>query len=180
MEVVIIDLETTGFTPQSGKIVEIGMVLLDLDTGKISPLMNFVTHQDGISLRMVETSWIVQNSTLTTLEIRYSINFKYLVPIIQNIASEYNVTAFNRNFDIRFLEAAGVKFQHLYPCPMVEATPILKLPRGTGYKWPSVEEAYRYFYPDDPYNEQHRAYDDAYHEAKIVYALHLLKIKNNE
>ena len=57
---------------------------------------------------------------------------------------------------------------------MLVSTPVLKLPgRHGNYKWPKVQEACYYFFPHrSDYIEAHRAYDDAVHEAEIVYELY--------
>lgn len=182
MEIVIIDIETTGFLNQNGKIVEFAAVKLDLDNGNIYPLMNYVCYEDNITKEEIENSWIIKNSNLTSEQIRYGINIKNLKKSIQDIADKYSVTAFNRVFDITFLQAKlDIRFSNLYPCPMLELTPIMKLPKRFGdYKWPNVNEAYKYFFPDSDYIEQHRALDDATHEAEIVYQLHLLKEKEKK
>ncbi|KKN07780.1 hypothetical protein LCGC14_1063450 [marine sediment metagenome] len=61
------------------------------------------------------------------------------------------------------------------PCPMVIATDILKisLPKSPKlYKWPNVEETWNYLFPDKKYIEKHRGYDDAVHEALIIFELY--------
>ena len=62
---------------------------------------------------------------------------------------------------------------------MVIATDILKMPlpkSEKSYKWPKVEEAWKYYFPEKKYIEKHRAYDDAVHEAQIVFKMY----KRNE
>jgi DNA polymerase-3 subunit epsilon len=50
---------------------------------------------------------------------------------------------------------------------------VCKIPGNYGkYKWPKVEEAYDFFFPNNNYVEKHRGADDAFHEADIVYELH--------
>ena len=59
------------------------------------------------------------------------------------------------------------------------ATELCKLPNKNGYsnyKWPSVEEAWKHFFPNVPYVEQHRGADDAKHEALIVYELYKMGV----
>jgi len=178
MEIAVIDIETTGFSKEFDAIVEIGICTLDLETGEIKALMNFVTNEDGITKEKIANSWIIQNSNLTIDEIRYGVNIKYINKSLQHIFDNYECTAFNRNFDIGFFEMRGFKFNKgLYPCPMLELTPIMKLPntKMSGYKYPKVQEAWDYFFPNTDYLEQHRAYDDAYHEAKIIHELFKLK-----
>lgn len=178
MKIVVIDIETTGFLNEGGNIVEVAAVELDLTNGNIDVLLNYVVHEDGMTLDKLENSWIIKNSDLSINNIRYSLNFKYIVNILNNIAIKYPVTAFNRKFDISFLESRNIKFKELYPCPMLELTPILKLPHKNGRKgnkWPNVEEAYKHFFPNENYVEKHRACDDALHEAKIIYELYKLQ-----
>lgn len=56
---------------------------------------------------------------------------------------------------------------------MLLSTDVVKMPspRG-GYKWPKVQQAYDFFFPDNEYTEQHRGADDAFYEADIVYKLY--------
>ncbi|MCK4500837.1 hypothetical protein KAU11_10080, partial [Candidatus Babeliales bacterium] len=73
-EILIIDIETTGFLGQKGKIVEIGIVSLELETGKAEIVFDQVVHETGITKEEVEKSWIVANSDLTVDMIRLSKN----------------------------------------------------------------------------------------------------------
>jgi hypothetical protein len=60
---------------------------------------------------------------------------------------------------------------------MLSVTPVVNLPPNFGYstpKWPKVEEAWEYLFPQVEYKEKHRALDDAKHEALIVYELYKL------
>ena len=55
---------------------------------------------------------------------------------------------------------------------MILLTPIMRLPTAhKGFKWPNVEEAYKFFFPKSSYIEKHRGADDAFHEAKIIYEM---------
>ena len=117
-------------------------------------------------------------ATLTVEEIRSSPDFRKIKDEIQRIIDAYpnGVTAYNRIFDTTFLEYYGINFPKLLPCPMILSTNIVKAPhknpRYSGYKWPSVEEAWAHFFPDIEYDEKHRGADDAFHEAQIIYALY--------
>lgn len=176
-EILIIDLETTNFLNKNGKIVEIGIVKLDLDTGEKSIIFDHVMHERPITKKEVEESWIVNNSDLTVEEIQHSKTVKHYQPQIQFILDKYPLgcTAFNNAFDFGFMEDRGFKFPKKLPCPMLVSTPILKLPGrfGKDYKWPKVQEAYDYFFGKTDYIEKHRGADDALHEAEIVYELYL-------
>jgi len=177
-KILIIDIETTGFLQKGGKIVEIGIVELDLSNGERSILFDSVCHETGITLKEVEESWIVKNSDLTIEAIRSSPNLEKIKPEIQKIINDYfGATAFNNAFDFGFMEDRGFVFPNKLPCPMKLSTDVCKLPspRG-GFKWPKVEEAHKHFFGDVGYIEKHRGADDAYFEAQIVHELYKLGI----
>lgn len=179
MKILVIDIETTGFQNQNGKIVEVGIVSLDLENGNIEPVFSSVVHERPITKKEVEESWIVQNGYMTVEEIQNSPTLKSKLEEIQWIVDSYpdGATAFNRAFDFNFLNSRGVSFPKMLPCPMLLATDVCKIPSRNGYsdyKWPKVEEAWKCFFPDIEHKELHRGADDAFHEAKIVY--HLYKI----
>ena len=83
-------------------------------------------------------------------------------------------TAYNNDFDNSFLKDRGFTFPKELPCPMKLSTNICKIPspRGRGFKWPKVEEAYDFFFPENDYVEKHRGADDAFYEADIVKKLY--------
>jgi len=177
-KILILDIETTNFLQRGGKIVEIGIVELNLDDGKIKIIFDQVMHEDGLTKEIVENSWIVNNSDLTVDKIRNSKHLKHYKDEIQDIINSYSLgaTAFNNVFDFGFLEDRGFKFSKKLPCPMKLSTNICKIPNQNGYrgyKWPKVEEAYDFFFGENDYIEKHRGADDAAHEAEIVYELYL-------
>ena len=175
MKILIIDIETTGFLNQGGKIVEVGIAELDLDNGKTKIIYDKVTHEKGITKNEVANSWIVSNSDLTVEDVRHSKRLDFLLPEIQEIINKYpdGATAYNRSFDFEFLISRGIKFKAMLSCPMLLSTDICKLPGKYGkFKWPKVEEAYDHFFPNNSYVEKHRGADDAIHEAEIVYELY--------
>lgn len=173
MKILIIDIETTGFLP-TGKICEIGIVELCLVTGEKKILFDRVINP-GLSKEQLLDSWIVKNGYMNADEILNGVPFDEIKDEVQEIINQYpdGATAFNRDFDVRFLESYGIKFPKKLPCPMLKSTPICKLHgKYNSYKWPKVEEAYKHFFPESTYVELHRGADDAFHEADIVLALH--------
>lgn len=181
--ILIIDIETTDFLDKGGKIVEIGMVALDMETGNRTIIVDEVVYEKGITKEEVENSWIVQNSNLTADMIRHGLRLDAIQPMLQKFIDIHwrGVTAFNNQFDFDFLEDRGFRLGNKLDCPMKLATPLLKLPKslkakkagyGKGYKWPSVQETYDFLFPDNDYTELHRGCDDAWHEAEIVYELY--------
>jgi DNA polymerase-3 subunit epsilon len=127
-EIAVLDIETSGLNPNLFKILEIGVVKLNLETGITEQLMNYVCHEDGITLAEINNAWIIQNSTLTAEQIKYSVNFKRLILPIQTICNTYPVTAFNSKFDFGFLESRGIKIPNKFPDPMLILEDIMKLP----------------------------------------------------
>lgn len=178
-KILILDIETTDFLQKGGKIVEVGIVELDLSNGSREIIFDSVCWETGLTEKEVDESWIINNSDLTKEAIRTSPNLKKIQPQIQEILNQYPIgaTAFNNAFDFGFLESRGFTFPKKLSCPMKLSTEICKLPnpRG-GYKWPKVEEAHKHFFGDVGYHEKHRGADDAFYEAEIVYELYKLGI----
>ena len=175
-KILIIDIETTGFINKGGKIVEVGIVELDLDNGKRKIIFDNTTYEKDCTEKEIENSWIVQNTSLTTEEIFAGLRFIDLKPIVQSLINTYplGTTAYNNVFDFKFLESRDIEFPKKLPCPMLLSTNVCKIKnknRG-GYKWPKVQEAYDYFFGKTDYIEEHRGADDAMHEAEIVYELY--------
>lgn len=173
-KILIIDIETTDFLHRGGKIVEVGAVELDLSNGEKKIVFDQVTWEKGITKKDVEESWIVKNSNLTVEDVRTSTALHKLKDEIQEIIYAYpaGCTAYNNAFDFGFLENRGFVFPKKLPCAMKLSTNICQLPGYRGYKWPTVEEAWFYFFGDTGYVEAHRGADDAFHEADIVYELY--------
>jgi len=172
-KILILDIETTGFLKQGGKIVEIGIAELNLTNGERRIIFDKVCHEDGITKEGVEKAWIISNSDLTVEEIRNSKNLNEIRQEVQNIIDSYplGITAFNNSFDFGFMEDRGFNMGKKLPCPMLLSTNICKIPSGRGYKWPKVQEAYDFFFKKNDYTEKHRGADDALHEARIVHKL---------
>lgn len=183
-KILILDIETTGFQNQGGSIVEIGIVSLDLTNGEIEEVFNSLLREDILTEkhRKPPFGWIFNNSDLTPEDVRNAPNAFDVLSKAQNILNKYPLgcTAFNNRFDFGFLRDRGLQIKGL-PCPMILSTPICKCPNRngrSGYKWPNVEEAFKFFFPDIVYTEKHRGLDDAKHEAKIVYALYEMGVFN--
>ncbi len=173
--ILIVDIETTNFLQRGGKIVEIGIVSLDLDTGNKKILFDKIMHEDGLTEEIINKSWIVNNSSLTASKIMKSQHLNSYFIEIQDIITDYplGLTAFNNKFDCDFLYSRGFKFPRILGCPMKLSTNICKIPgQYGGYKWPTAQEAYDFFFGETDYIEKHRGADDAFHEADIVYELY--------
>ena len=176
MKILVIDLESAGFMQKGGSIVEVGAVSLDLETGEIQEVFNSLVREDILSAKHRESSeynWIFQNSDLTPEMVREAPSQHDVYAAFQEIVNQFpeGVTAFNRDFDVPYLESRGIKFRKLQPCPMKVMTGVMKLPHKNGrggYKWPKVEEAFAFLFPEVEYKEAHRGASDARDEAMIV------------
>lgn len=173
-KIVVVDIETTDKNSyKNDLIVEIGITELDLQTGNTKPLFNHVVKEDGFGDKH-RNSWIFENSDLTFEEVCKAPDLKIFLPELQKIFQKYYATAYNKQFDFGFLGFRGLSIDHQLPCPMLVATNVLKIQHYYGWKWPKVQEAWDFFFPNSDYEEEHRGYDDAEHEAKIVYKMYQL------
>lgn len=179
-KIAIVDIETTGFQNQGGLIVEVGVVGLDLESGNISDEFDAIVRENefGAMHRRKPYGWVFQNSDLKYEDVLLARNLTKTLPEIQGVLDKYplGATAYNKQFDFGFLKSRGLRVKEL-PCIMLSAAPVVDLPPNPGFfdaKWPKVEEAWKYFFPNAKYKEAHRALDDARHEAQIAHELYRL------
>ncbi len=174
MDVGVIDIETTGLNPRYDYIVEVGICKIDLGTGEVSPLLDTLVCEEGFKRDGDPNGWIFENSDLSYDEVLEAPPWDNVCPKIRGILETYPVTAFNKDFDLGFLQHRGIYPRNVLPCIMKTATPICRIPHPYfgGYKWPKAEEAWDYFFPHLGYVEAHRAYDDCVHEALILQEMH--------
>jgi len=181
--IAVLDLETTGRYPEKGTIIEIGVCLLDIETNFKSVLLDTLVREQNFETKFeaprLDQCWVFQNSTINIDMVRQAPTWEEVMPKIQKILNFFPVTAYNKAFDFSFLRSRGVRIPKELPCPMLAATPVMKIPKinpisdRDPYKWPSVQELWHYFNPSDTkYSETHRAYDDAAHEAELVHFLY--------
>lgn len=161
--------------PEYDLIVEIGIVELDLEIGVIKVIFDSLIKETGFNEKS-RNSWIFENSDLTFEEVKNAPTFQEISQDLQAIFNKYHVTAYNKSFDLIFLRARNFEFKKELPCIMLTATNHVKIELSSKkdsekYKYPKVEEAWNFFFPNTNYNETHRVADDAYHEAKILYKM---------
>lgn len=180
MKIIVVDIETAGLSKEidfnRDLIVEIGIVGLDLETGKKKIIYDELVNQ-GITERHKD-SWCFKNTSIKYGDVLRAKPID--IQRIQFLMDNYMATAYNKRFDFSFLSKFGLKINEL-PCPMLLCTDICKIPPtermrlyrpDIKYKTPSAQEAYDFFFPESKYKESHRAADDALHEAAIVYELY--------
>jgi len=159
-------------------IVEIGIVELDLESGIIKVIFESIVKEPSFTEKFRD-SWIFKNSDLTFQQVEKAPPFDEIAQELQEIFKKYHVTAFNKEFDLGFLKARNFEILKELPCIMLTASSQIKIKSPwkeypEEHKWPKVEEAWNFFFPNTYYKEVHRAADDAFHEAKILYEMYKL------
>lgn len=180
MKLLVVDIETTGFYVNSDAIVEIGIALVDTKTKKIELVFDQVIKHRNFNSKKHKDAWIFKNTTLTVEEVEKAKPLDEHKKEIQTLFDQYKMTAYNKSFDIRFLNAAGFKMNDV-KCLMHTATQYSEYKDKNGKtKKPSVEEIYNQFFMKNGelYVEEHRAGADALDEAKIM--LHMVDLKGSK
>ena len=180
MKLLVVDIETTGFYVQSDAIVEIGIALVDTVTKEIELVFDNVIKHNKFNSKRHKNAWIFQNTTLTVEDVENAKPLDEYKEEIQALFDKYKMTAYNKSFDLRFLNAAGFKISDV-KCLMQTATQYSEYKDKNGKtKKPSVEEIYNQFFMKNGeiYVEEHRAGADAKDEAKIM--LHMVGLKDSK
>lgn len=83
-EIVIVDIETSGFQHQGGLIVEVGIVSLNLQTGQISNEFSEIIQENGFGEKHTRNpyGWIFKNSDLQYADVLRAGNLLELIPKI--------------------------------------------------------------------------------------------------
>ena len=92
--ILVVDIETTGFLNQGGKIVEIGIVKIDLNTGYIVPAYSSLikekgfddSHRKGLD---VVSPWLGYEESIEMLEDLPSYNLAELKVTFKEKMDEY-------------------------------------------------------------------------------------------
>ena len=138
-EIAIVDIETSGFQPQGGLIVEIGIVGLNLETGVVTDEFDSIVKEDGFNEKHSKHpyGWVFQNSDLRYDDVLSANNLTDVLPEVQNVLNKYSLgaTAYNKAFDFGFLRSRGLQIKEL-DCIMLSATDVVNLPPNPGYSTP--------------------------------------------
>lgn len=172
MKILIADIETTGFNRKIDCILELGLVELDLETGKTKTLFDELFKESHLSAKH-RNAWIFENGFINPQDVRQAESLESYRREIQAIFDSYKyLSAWNSDFDTGFLLARGFKINNILPCPMKTSASWFNLPYPSGKlgKWANVEEAWSKLFIEE-YTELHRGCDDAIHEAKIMFEL---------
>lgn len=168
MELLVLDIETDGLDSKRNSIVEIGVVILDTNTGIIGKVLHCIVNEEH---ELDESAWIFGHSTLTYKMVKeegFSLNV--IRSQLQTLLKKYPSIAYNCKFDFSFLKERGFDIPKVAPDPMFLMTDVLKIKNSRGgYKWPTVQECLNYFGIKEA--EPHRAQEDAVLEARIIFEM---------
>ena len=169
MELLVLDIETDGLTANRDSIVEIGVVILNTNTGNIEKAFHSLIREENHELD--ESAWIFGHSTLTANEVKANgVSINQIRSQLQLLLSKYPSIAYNCKFDFGFLNYRKFDIPKVAPDPMFLMTDVLKIKNSRGgYKWPTVQECLNYFGIKEA--EPHRAQEDAVLEARIIYEM---------
>ena len=167
MKLLIIDIETTGFVPEGNSVVEIGIVLCDTDTREITTLFDNVVHDEEWDYNKHKNSWIFQNTDLTPEDVINSKHIEEYRDELQSIFDQYPITAYNKKFDLSFMNARGFKLKDTKDLMLNAQQVHIQLAGNPRY--PKFEKVYNWFFPNAKYIEKHRGLDDAIREAEVLY-----------
>jgi DNA polymerase-3 subunit epsilon len=171
-KIAIIDIETTDLKPETGLIIEIGIVELDLGTGETRILFDSKVKESHFSQNH-KNAWIFYNSDLKFEEVENAPNLEQFREELQEIFDCYPLTAYNTYFDFGFMESRGFVIKKDIPDIMAVAKDTCKITYSKGgYKNPKMQEAWDIFFPNTGYREKHRAVDDAIHEAEMLFEMY--------
>lgn len=171
----IFDTETTAKKPTEARIIQLAALGLD-DQGNKKAELNILIKPDGwkVSEEITEITGIThQDCEDYGVPIRFALSLFYYLIKNSNI-----IIAHNLNYDYQVVghECSILKKPNFLDglvkfCTMHETTNIVKIrsPRG-GYKWPKLQEAYKFFFKKE-FENAHDAMADVKACAEIFFEL---------
>lgn len=166
--IAVIDLETTSLSTKDTRIVEVGIARLDTITGEVEKLLDVVVKDIGFC-EDDRKAWVFKNTNLKFEDVMNAEPLDKYRTRIQEILFDYQITAYNTDFDFKILIAHGFKIKRPLPCLMRSAAPIVKNnPTAWRVKF---QAAWDFFNKESNYDEVHRGFDDAAHEAQFAFQL---------
>ena len=131
MQVLVLDLESTGFKHDRDCVVEVGAVCVDTEKKTVETAIDTLVHEAHFDPLKVDNAWIFKNSTMSIDEILRAPGAEEVYPFVEECmkwADAY--TAYNHQFDFGYLGSRGVSIDEskILRDPMHVLTPILALP----------------------------------------------------
>lgn len=144
---ITLDLETTGFDPQTASIIEIGAALFNEEgivkkfsslINPLQPIPELITHITGIK----------------TADVKDAPTFDQVAKEVQEFLGNYPIVGHNISFDIGFLKAKGLVLSNPEFDTFLLSTLLLPLQESYSLETLTVELGIEH-------KDKHRAYDDA-------------------
>jgi len=170
-------------------VLEIAIYKLDLDSDdqKITEVYNTLIGYPEKFREKINTSWWSKQSGITYDDLKAAPKIHEIYASMKELLEDQHVLSWNMAFDFgNFLnqmhrsalykdfkcknkihEIGKINYIQL-ECPMEVATNILCIKNYHGYKWPTLQEAAKYYDVTEPEGEAHRAAYDTHLTAKIV------------
>lgn len=134
MKILVVDLETTSHDPtiddmrnlENSIISEIGIVRLDLETGKTEPVFDSVCREEKTCSAQ---SWIFENSSLTYEDVLSADHFQVFKDELQEIFDQDYATSWWQEYDFNRLEhpSRGISIQYKFWDPAITLRTYLKI-----------------------------------------------------
>jgi len=186
----IFDTEATGFhkgkerlgNPEQPYLVQLGAQLFDDETRRVLAEINLIALPEfrGVVAEIPQQAIDVHGIT-NEIAREYGLSYKVVVPMFNQLLKKADrCVCHNVGYDEVIMLVAYCRIaadQDLYRskphiCTMKALTPIMKLPKkkGSGFKWPSLMEAYKTYVDPAGFEGAHDAMEDVRATAKVFWA----------
>ncbi len=187
MNVLIFDTETTGFIkkappsdPGQPGLMEIGII--SCVDGVWKEWDSLVQCSQEPTPGAFNAHGISQEDTAKGVTLTHAV-----LKLSEEIHKVDRVICHNAKYDIEIMHIAAVRCrvspEFIYKkraiCTMQSLTSVMKIPKryGSGYKWPSLDEAYRKYVNNLGFSSAHRAINDALATRNVYIAMEELNIE---
>lgn len=183
---VVYDTETSGLYrddlawdhPSQPSMVQLGVKLFDMKWNRTGHFVALIKPNGWSIEPQAEEHHGISEARCA----RHGIPLVVALSVLKGFcANARTIIAHNNEFDRRVVRTElarlggdGLWWQRLAPaffCTMETSTPVLQLPGEYGFKFPSLEEAHRFFYPEIDFTTRHDADDDTEATVRVFQAL---------
>lgn len=177
-DIYVIDTETTGLTgAPDDHVVDIGIALLETDTGRVMPLYQSLVGYDVDEWDPAHrNAWIFSHSDLTLDDVAAAPPQADVRYRVATLLAGARVTSYNTPFDLdKFLFQPPWRLSEVVtaaPDIMAACAPVVADRSHPGGKYPRLMHSYTALCEDDPADlrgaQQHRALSDAMAAAYVL------------
>ena len=105
MKFICLDIETTGFDPQTNSVLEIAAVKYDLN-GNLDTFHTFINFQETIP------ALIKKLTSITEKDVENAPSLESQIPLLETFCEDLPIMGHNIDFDLNFLNANGANLQN--------------------------------------------------------------------